>query len=88
MYYSFPDRPRTVCTVKTVHAVLTVWKHNLRFIAHITLLLSNQSIQLQITDTTGRQTSVLSAARSTDCVDIASGSLLPVVDAVRACSFR
>jgi len=53
-------------------------KLNLRYIAHISLLLSNHSFPSQITDTTDRQTSVPSAARSTDCVDIASGSVLPV----------
>jgi len=41
-------------------------------------LLLNQLIPSQITDTTDRQTSVPSAARSTDCVDIASDSVLPV----------
>ena len=51
---------------------------NLCYTAHITLLLSNQSVHLQITDTADQQTSVPSAARSTDCVDIARGSVLPV----------
>jgi hypothetical protein len=41
-------------------------------------LLSNQSIHLQKTDTKDRPTSVQSAARSTDSVDIASGTVLPV----------
>ena len=50
-------------------------QHNLRYIAHISLLLSNQS---QISDMTERITSVPSAGRSTDCVDIASGSELHV----------
>jgi hypothetical protein len=45
---------------------------NLRYIAPIPLMLLNQSIPLQITDTTDRQHSVPSAARSTDCVIIAS----------------
>ena len=51
---------------------------NLCFIAHISLLLSNQSIPSQITDVTDRQTSAPSAARCSDCVDIASGSVLSV----------
>ena len=51
---------------------------NLRFTAPISRLLSNQSIPSQITDTTDRQTKVPSAARSTDCMDIANSSELPV----------
>ena len=51
---------------------------NLRYITPISLLLSNKSIPPQITDATDRQTSVPSAARSTDCVDNASGSVQPV----------
>jgi hypothetical protein len=37
----------------------------------------------QITDTTDQHTSVPSAARSTDCVDIASGTVLPVAQWTR-----
>jgi len=43
---------------------------------HITAVI--KLIHLQITDTTHRHTLVPSAARSTDCVDIASGSVLLV----------
>ena len=64
--------------IKPICAVITLWQINLRYIVSISLLHSNQSIPLQITDKTDRQTSLPSAARSTDCVDIASGSVLPV----------
>lgn len=53
-------------------------QHNLPYTAPISLLFSNQLILLQITDKTDRQTSVPSAAQPTDCVDNASGSVLPV----------
>ena len=68
----------TVCTLCTVCTVHIVRKHNIRYTTPVSLLLPKQSIHLQIRKKRGRQTSVPSAARSTDCVDIASGSVLPV----------
>ena len=64
--------------IKPICAVIALWQLNLRYIAPVSLLLSNQSIHLQITDKTDRQTSLPSAARFTDCVNIDSGSVLPV----------
>jgi hypothetical protein len=68
----------TVCTLCIVCTVHIVRKHNIRYTTPISLLLPKQSIHLQIRKKRGRHTSVPSAARSTDCVHIASGSVLSV----------
>ena len=80
-----------VCTVR-IHSTHTIYSMQITKIMYsmyrmnnITFVLSslipaptNQTIHLQITDIPYRQTSVTSAAQSTHCVDIASGSVLPV----------
>jgi hypothetical protein len=59
-----------------IHSVYIM--DNILYIAPISLILSYLSTNLQVTDTTDQQTSVPSVARSTDCVDIASGCVLPL----------
>ena len=77
----------TMCSMRSMHL-----KHSTHHISFLTSPHISAAIKpinpLTVTYIKHRQTSVKSAARSADCVDVASGSVLSVAQSVRACSCR